>query len=265
MVHRFRCACTGLLAPLALTAMTTLAALTPGGASAQGQPRLYARVIVETTSVRSGPGVSFRRVHVAQRGDVFEVQARSTRGYWFQIVLPDGTRGWVLGDAVYNHEVSDEAASRGRFLPEIFAPPPLTSANGEVAIMFGSMGGGGLLAVRPSFLLDPAFGFEVTGGVAVASAGRLLFVTLGPVMNVFPSSPVVPFFSVAGGVTASSPNADTFLLQSGSIATASAGGGLRIGFRYRLTLRLEARAHVFFEPDRYVSQEEYSAGLTVFF
>ena len=41
--------------------------------------------------------------------------------------------------------------------------------------------------------------------------------------------------------------------------------GLRLGFHYRLTLRLEARAYTFFEPDRFVAQEEFSAGLTVFF
>ena len=77
-------------------------------------------------------------------------------------------------------------------------------------------------------------------------------------------TPIVPFFNVAGGVIASSPNADTFLLQSSSLATVSAGAGLRIGFRYRLTLRLEARSYVFFETDRYVREEELSAGLSVF-
>jgi hypothetical protein len=44
----------------------------------------------------------------------------------------------------------------------------------------------------------------------------------------------------------------------------SAGAGLRIGLRYRLTLRFEARSYVLFETDRYVRQEEFSAGLTVF-
>jgi hypothetical protein len=44
----------------------------------------------------------------------------------------------------------------------------------------------------------------------------------------------------------------------------SAGAGLRIGLRYRITLRLEARSYVFFETDRYVRDEELSAGLTVF-
>ena len=52
---------------------------------------------------------------------------------------------------------------------------------------------------------------------------------------------------------------------SGTVGTFYGGGGLRLGFRYRLTLRVEARSHVFIEPDRYVDQMELSVGLTVFF
>jgi uncharacterized protein YgiM (DUF1202 family) len=235
----------------------------PPRAAAAPQP--YARVIVESTIVRAGPGPSFRRVYLAQRDEVFPIRSRATQGYWFQVELPDSTRGWISGDAVYNHEVSSEEAHGGRFLPWLFAPPPLPGAHGEVAITAGLMAHGGMIAVRPALLLDPAFGFELTGAAAVATGGRLLFMTVGPVVNVFPRSPVVPFATLQGGVTASSPNADTFLLKSGGIATMSAGFGLRIGFRYRLTLRLEARSYMFFEPNRTVAQEEFSAGLTVFF
>jgi hypothetical protein len=99
----------------------------------------------------------------------------------------------------------------------------------------------------------------------VARGGRLWTATAGPIVNLLPSSPIVPFATVQGGVTASSPNADSFLLGEGSIATLSAGAGLRFGFHYRLTLRLEVRTHAFFEPDRMISQEEFCAGLTVFF
>ena len=146
----------------------------------------------------------------------------------------------------------------------MFAPPPLLEARGEVALVGGVLGSGGLIAVRPSFLLSPSFGFEVTAAAAVAQGGRLLIAMLGPFVNLFPEAPIVPFFNVAGGVIASSPNADTFLLQSSSLVGMSAGAGLRIGFRYRLTLRLEARSYVFFETDRYVREEELSAGLSVF-
>jgi hypothetical protein len=238
----------------------------PSSARAEADaPQPYARVIVEQASVRAGPGVGFRSVYTAQRDEVFPLRARATQGYWFQIELPDSTYGWIAGDSVYNLEVNDEKARSGRFLPWLFAPPPLPGAHGEVAVVGGVLGDGGMIAVRPTWLLDPAFGFELSGAAAVATGGRLLMATVGPVVNVFPRSPIVPYATVQGGLTASSPNADTFLLDSGAITTLSAGAGLRLGFRYRITLRLEARTHVFFEADRTVTQEELSAGLTVFF
>jgi hypothetical protein len=236
----------------------------PASALAEDEPEPYARVIVEHATVRSGPGVDFRRVYTAQRDEVFPILARSTQAYWFQIELPDSTRGWIAGDTVYTHEVGEDERGGG-FLPWLFAPPPLPGASGEIAITGGLLGQGGMLAVRPSWLLDPAFGFELNGAAVVAKGGRLMLLTVGPVVNVFPRSPVVPFATLQGGVTASSPNADTFLLRSGAIATASGGAGLRLGFHHRITVRIEARSHVFFEPDRTLTQEEYCAGLTVFF
>ena len=228
------------------------------------EPTVYARVVVDIASVHAGPSATFRSVYTAHRDDVFPVRARASTGYWFRIELPDGTQGFIRGDLVYNHEVSDEEASGGRFLPAVFAPPPLPAAHGEISLQGGALGAGGLVVLRPTWLLAPSFGFELTAGAAVARGGRLFLAMVGPVVNMFPRSPLVPFFTLAAGVIASSPNADTFLLKAGSVSGLSAGAGLRIGFRYRLTLRLEARTYVLFETDRYVREEEFSAGLTVF-
>lgn len=234
---------------------------------------LYARVIVDTSGIRSGPGASYRRVHVAERGEVFPVRARATRGgYWFQVELPDGTTGWILGDAVYNHEVSEEEATGGRLLPWLFAPAPIPTAVGELSVTFGVLGktfgldgNGGLMAVRPTVYLDPTFGIELGAAASVSRGGRLFIGTVGGLTNLFPESPVVPYVVVGGGGAQSDPNADTFLLESGQTLVAYGGGGLRFGFKYRLTLRIDARAYAFFEPDRYVAQEELGGGITVFF
>jgi hypothetical protein len=232
---------------------------------ARADSQVYARVVVDTATVRAGPSVTYRRVYSAHRDEVFPVRARAATAYWFQIELPDATLGFISGEVVYNHELADAEAHGGRFLPRLFAPPPLPGARGEVALSGGVLGSGGLIALRPSFLLAPGFGIELTAAAAVAPGGRLFLAMIGPIVNLFPSSPLTPFFDLAGGFVASRPNADTFLLRSGQISGLSAGAGLRIGFRYRITLRLEARSYVFFETDRYVREEELSAGLTVFF
>lgn len=229
---------------------------------------VFARIIVDRTTLRSGPGHAFRAVRSARRGDVFPIVERGTRGYWFRIEVPDGTFAWISGDAVYTHELSAEEASRGRFLPEVFAPAALPHANGELAFQFGVLGlsaPSGFMAIRPAIQLAPEFGIEATLAAAVGEGGRLLIGTLGGIVNVFPESPVVPFIVGGGGFVVSDPNADTFLLRSGVTGALYAGGGLRFGFRYRITLRLEARAWAIYDENRYVAQEELSAGVTVFF
>jgi len=231
-------------------------------APASADVEVYARVVVDRTPLRSGPGPGFRRVGIAQRGDTFLVRRRGTRGYWFQIERPDGTLAWIMGETVYNHEVGEG----GGGYDGIFAPPPLMDATMEIAALFGVIGeGGGVMAIRPALMLAPSFGIEINGGVSVSRAGRLFLAGGGGILNVFPRSPVVPYLVVGGGAAISDPNADTFLLQAGTVAMLYGGGGLRFGFKQRFTLRIEARAYAFFEPDRYVSQEEFTGGVSVFF
>jgi hypothetical protein len=227
---------------------------------------VYARVMVDRTELHSGPGTSFRHVYTASRGDVFLIVERGARGYWFRVELPDGTFAWIQGDAVYTHELSESEAHAGQFAPEVFAPPPLPQAVGEISFNFGALGlVNGFMAIRPAFYLAPEFGIELTAAAAVGPQGRLLIGTAGGLVNVFPRSVVIPFLGVGGGIAYGDPNADAFLVRSGASGALYAGGGLRFAFRYRITLRLEARFWAFFDQNRYVAQEEYSGGLTVFF
>jgi uncharacterized protein YgiM (DUF1202 family) len=256
----------GLLVPAPAWAQTPSAA-----AATEDEPApdgVYARVIVERAVLRSGPGAGFRALRTARRGDVLPIVERGTRGYWFRVELPDATSAWIAGDAVYTHELSAEEASRGAFLPELFAPAPLPQATGELHFGFGVIGlssPSGWMTIRPTIYIAPEFGVEATLAAAVGQGGRLMIGTLGGIVNVFPDSPVVPFFGAGGGFVVSDPNADTFLLRSGITGALYAGGGLRFAFRHRITLRLEARAWAMYDENRYVAQEELSAGFTVFF
>jgi len=234
-------------------------------ADGDGDEVVLARVMVESTNVYSGPGSGYRRVYVARRGNAFRVRGRASRGYWLRIELADGREGFGLGQTGSTYVVSEDDAPDGRPLPWLLSPSGLPLAHGELALIGGALGTGGLFGGRVSYLFDPAFGIEVSGGVAVASSGRLVLATLGPIVNLFTSSPLGLFATVQTGITASSPNADTFLLSRGSVATLSGGVGLRLSLRYGLTLRIETRAHAFIEPDRYVTREEISGGLAVFF
>ncbi len=231
---------------------------------------VYARVIVDRVDLRSGPGASFRRVWVGSRGDVFRITERGANAYWFRVELPDGTQAYVPGDTVYAHELGPDEGGSGA-PSDVFAPPALPHATGEIAFSFGVLGidehgvQSGFMAIRPAINWAPEFAIEATLAASVGPAGRVFFGTLGGLVNIFPSSPVVPFLAAGGGVVRSDPNADAFLLQAGFRGAMYAGGGLRIGFRYRITLRLEARAWVLFDENVFSEQEEVTGGLTVFF
>ena len=242
----------------------------PAAASAQDDEALaegvYARVIVDRTVLRSGPGGSFQRVRTASRGDVFRVQSRASTGYWFRVELPDGTFAWVHGDTVYNHQVTEEQATGGRFAPDVFAPPALPDASGELAVQFGILGFfNGFMAIRPALNVAPELELELNLAGSVGDGGRILIGSGGPLINLWPRSPVVPFFTVGGGFAVSDANADGFLVESGMVGILYGGGGLRFGFRYRITVRIEARGYAFFDENRITALEEISAGATVFF
>ena len=87
------------------------------------------RVISEIAEVRTGPGFSYRTVHIAPRGETLRAVRRANRDYWFQVQLPDGTYGWVLGDQVLalnvDPTVDEPPGFFARIADWLFAPPPL--------------------------------------------------------------------------------------------------------------------------------------------
>lgn len=224
----------------------------------------WGRIIVERTALRSGPGPSFRQIGVARRGEAYRIVRRGTRGYWWEIERADATHAFVLGDTMLVYDIGEQGGEPPREL-RIFAPAPIPDASGEIAIVFSWLDGSGTIALRPSFLLAPEFGFELDLDVAVSRAGRLFMTGAGGIINLAPRSPVVPFFVGGGGVAYSAPNADSFLLDKGVIGMLYGGGGFRFCFKQRLTLRVEGRMRAFFEPDRYVVKPEVGGGITVFF
>lgn len=236
----------------------------PAFAQADAEVDVYARVVVETAALRTGPGATFRLVRVANQGETFPVRQRATRGYWLRVELPDGTLAYVQGDAVYMHEVSETSRARRAF-HKVFAPAPLLAANAELALSFGVLGSSGFMAARPVWLLAPSFGFEANLAASVGSTGRLFMGGVGGIVNVFPSWPVVPFLAAGGGGVYASPNADSFVLEQGARSMIYAGGGLRFGFRYRIILRAEGRAYAFFNANQLFATQEISGGLSAFF
>ena len=108
------------------------------------------RVIAEEAEVRTGPGFAFRTIYVASRGETLKADARASRDYWFHVVLPDGTYGWIVGDQVLPLAVDPTAPAPPtwgeRFVSAVFSPPPLQASDVSlflrVAVEVGGTGKG---------------------------------------------------------------------------------------------------------------------------
>lgn len=228
------------------------------------QDETFARIVVESAALRSGPGADFRILLVAERDDSFRVARRASLGHWLELELPDGGRAYVQGDAVWLFDAGEGTPPQHASW-KIFAPPPLLHAKGELVVSLGSLSGSGFLALRPSWMLSPTFALEANFGASVGALGRLFLVGAGALVNLFPSWPVTPFFTVGGGGVRAAPNSDAFIFESGGRSMLYGGGGLRFGFKHRLIVRVEGRGYALFDANRLLSQQEVSCGLSAFF
>jgi len=127
---------------IAITATAGATALGEREAAAAEPPsaeaNAFARVVVDSAELRTGPGVDSRVVYVAHRGETFALDGRPGTGFWLRVVLADGRVAYALGDEVQPFAVtegSEGAPSR----PGILAPPPLRGSRGGFAMLGGML------------------------------------------------------------------------------------------------------------------------------
>jgi hypothetical protein len=240
-------------------------------ARAAGQVDAFARVVVEETALRSGPGVSHRVVYVARRGDTFVIESRKGAGFWLKVVLPDGRSGWVLGETVQPIAVRPDAPDRPS-TPGFFAPPPLAEARGGVAIMGGMLDEtgargtrNGYLELRPALVLAPTIGFEPFAGMALTENGNQLLYGGAFTMHFAPDWAVEPYAMLGLGGLTTFPNVDQFILRKETVWAARAGAGLLLALRMRILVRLEASNLTLFTEDTYRNAQVYQGGFGVYF
>jgi hypothetical protein len=212
----------------------------------------FARVAVEETTLRSGPGVSHRVVYVARRGETFIVESRKGSGFWLKVLMPDGRSGWVLGETVQPIAVRANATDRPS-TPGFFAPPPLADARN------------GYLELRPAFVLAPTIGFEPYVGMALTQNGNQLLYGGAVAVHFGPDWPIEPYATVGIGGLSTFPNVDQFVLQRETVWAARAGAGVLLALRMRILVRMEASNLTLFTEDSYRNAQIYQGGLGVYF
>jgi hypothetical protein len=223
-----------------------------------------ARVTSSSSELRAGPGLAYRVIHRAERGETFPIQGREGTGFWLRVYLPDGRTAYLLGDTADTLLLGElEGASAGA--PGVFAPPPLGSARGGLAMTGGVFDGNGYAEIKPAFVVNASLSVEPYVGLVMSASGRSLLYGGGATVNLAPDWALAPYVSLGAGGFSNLPNDDQFALSERSLAHARAGGGLLVSLRWRIILRLEATHTVLFDADSYDNVQSYVAGLGSYF
>ncbi|HWO14054.1 MAG TPA: SH3 domain-containing protein, partial [Polyangiaceae bacterium] len=197
-----------------------------------------ARVTSSVSDLRAGPGLAYRVIHRAERGETFAIQGREATGFWLRVYMADGRTAYLLGDTADTLPLGE--AGEGAGAPGVFAPPPLASAHGGMAMLGGVFDGDGYAEIRPALLLSASLALEPYVGLVMGASGRSLAYGLGASVNLAPDWAIAPFVGLGAGGLTRMPNDDAFVLREQTVAQARAGGGLLVSLRWRIVLRLEA-------------------------
>lgn len=241
--------------------------------AADEEVQAFARVVVDATDLRTGPGVSFRIIHTAKRGETFALDGRQGGGYWLRVLMPDGRVAYVVGEHIQPFAVKpgDEGAPSR---PGLFAPPPLGGSRGGFAMVGGllnvqiadrSFKQFGYLEIRPQLVLDKTFSIEGFFGDGLTADGALLLYGGGPTVHLFPTWIVSPFLGLGAGGISVIPNGDSFVLKKEDRFLLRAGGGLLFALRGRILVRLEVTNFTIFSADSYRNGQTFAGGLGVYF
>lgn len=249
------------------TAFALLLVIEDGAAWADA----YVRVIAQRAPVHSGPGVSYREVYFAERGEVFAVLERGTRDYWFKVELEDGTSGWIVGDMVFPFEVApsgeDGVLTRmgGAIKDAILGPSPAPTANVGLSFSAGALDREGIYLLRPSWLIDSYWAIEGFGGVSPRGDKDIYLGGFGFVLRLIPGAVIGPFVDLSVGAAHIRPRADNFVDPKQTLMALAAGGGLEITFKKQITVRLDVRNWSLFNQNKASNGQEYTGGLAIFF
>ena len=237
------------------------------------EPEAFARVVVDAAEIRSGPGVSYRVIYTAHRGETLAIDGRPGTGFWLRVILPDGRSAFALGDEMQVFAVKPgepDAPSR----PVLFATPPLEGAYGGLAIVGGILAipiqdgttrAFGYLEGRPSIVVHRTVTLDGFVGAALTNDGAQYLYGGGATINFAPSWPICPFLGIGGGGLSVRPNADSFVLKREDLYLARAGGGILMALRGRILVRMEVTNLTLFAADTFKNAQTYSVGFGVYF
>jgi hypothetical protein len=241
------------------------------GTSSEAHADAYLRVISQQAPVHTGPGAAYRQVYQAERGEVFTVLERGTRGYWFKVELEDGTTGWIFGELVFPFEVveSDDPGlfrRMGRAIRRtLLGPSPVVFSDVELSFSAGILDNEGVFIFRPAWIAEKYLAVEGFIGLTPRATLDLFMGGAGLTLRMAPGAPIGPYINASVGAIHRRPKADNFVDEQKTIMGLIAGIGIEITFKKQITLRTDVRNWSLFDPDESADGLEVSSGLAIFF
>lgn len=141
---------------------------TPAPSANLGAPGEATAVVNSPANVRTGPGIAYGTIAGgAGAGTVLNLIGRNDTGSWYNIELPSGEEGWILGQLVTVNTGFSTAS-----LPVVEAPPPAASSGGTPG---SGAAAAPVVAPPPVASVGNVGTFELGGQAAGMPAGTMQY------------------------------------------------------------------------------------------
>jgi hypothetical protein len=237
-----------------------------GAAQGINGENIQLRVMAQSAPVRSGPGGSFREIGRVGHGQIFQALDRTPDGSWYRIRISRERSGWVLSELVWPFEIVDESAvtsASSWFDRKLLVSGQLDDGRVTLALSGGALDSLGEFTMRVGYQPSAHYLVELSGSEANGRFGNLVLFGGDLVVPIGPWRSIVPFALVGFGGAAVWPNQQSSLFKSGTSLQASAGGGVFIGLRGPIIVRLDIQEVLIFGPDQLDGMLLIQGGLMV--
>ncbi len=224
------------------------------------EPPFFVEVSESYVDIYTGPGASYPRFYIAERGE--KLQLLGQRTGWFRVRTAAGKVGWVsrqqmektlLAPGIFFHV---EEANKGTFLARRW----------EMGVLAGDFAGDQSITLYSGYALTPVISAEVSLAQVLGDFSDSLLLNVDLLMQPFHRWRLSPFFALGSGVINTQARKTVVNTRNSTDPISHVAIGLRTYLARRFILRAEYRNYVIFtnhEDNKEI--DEWRAGLAFFF
>ncbi len=221
-------------------------------------------VVVEVSEayldLRTGPGDSYPRFQIAERGEKLQVLGQRTG--WFRVRTAKDREGWV----------SRQQMERTLVAPGVFfhvdeqSQDSFLARRWEMGVLAGDFAGDRSITLYGGYALTPVISAELSLAQVLGDFSDSLLLNVDLLMQPFQGWRVSPFFAIGSGVINTQARKTVVNTRDSTDPISHVAVGVRAYLARRFVLRAEYRNHVIFtnhEDNKEI--DEWRAGLAFFF